>query len=88
MLKCFWIRFRGPYEEFYSTGGFDKGFGVTAFDLDDAKNLLRSSIFGGERLPEIDSVIEDVAYDQLEEEHVKMNMGIMVERGVWFPKAR
>ena len=86
MLERFWIRFHGSYEEFYSTGGFDKGFGVTAYNIDDAKIILQKEIFKGQSLPEINTVIAAVEYEQLEESHVKPNMGNIAVRGVWFPK--
>ena len=86
MLERYWIVFCGSHEEFYSTGGFDKGFGVTAYDIDDAKRILKGTIFGDQTLPEVDTITEGITYEQLEENHVKPNMGNMAVRGVWFPK--
>ena len=57
-----------------------------SYDLDDAKQLLQSGVFEERALPEIASIISGVSYDQLQQNHVARHMGVMVIRGVWFPK--
>ncbi|CTQ48660.1 hypothetical protein JDO7802_00664 [Jannaschia donghaensis] len=61
------------------------GFGVTAFDRTDAEAILRTHVFEGD-VPAITHVTENIRFEDLERDHVRRNMGVMVERGVWFPK--
>lgn len=84
MLTRFWIKFEERGEYPYYGGVFGFGVGVTAYSLADAKTLLETKIFKG-ALPEISDIHEGVNYDELEANHVKPNMGIMVNRGIWFP---
>jgi len=60
------------------------GCGVTAYDYDDAINLLRESVFGGNE-PTVIDFKEDVDVSKLDQNHVAPNMGSVVVRGVWFP---
>jgi len=60
------------------------GYGVTAFDRDDAIAVLRDRVFGG-RIPQVESVAEDVDVSTLDEGHVRPNMETPAFRGVWFP---
>jgi hypothetical protein len=63
------------------------GFGVTAFSLDDAFRLLELSGYGRflpEDLATLD-VKEDVAFADLEQNHVRPNIGPMPVRGIWYP---
>lgn len=60
------------------------GCGVTARDLDDARDLLRTRVFGG-TLPREVGVIEDVPLSSLDARHVLPAMGAADARGVWFP---
>lgn len=62
------------------------GLGVTAFDLDDAIALLRSTGYL-EFLPRDMAGVgiqEDVRYDQLPS-YVQERMGPIVVRGLWYP---
>jgi len=60
------------------------GYGVTASSIADAEDLLRS--FGYPRQSEIvERVIQDVAIEELDANHVLPNLGPVVVRGVWFP---
>jgi hypothetical protein len=61
------------------------GFGVTAFDREDAIGLLRADVFGGQ-LPTIESIIEGVDVSTLDEGHIRPNMETPAFRGVWYPK--
>lgn len=61
------------------------GYGVTAFDRDDAIELLRADVFGGE-LPTVESIIEDVDMSTLDDGHIRPNMETPAFRGVWYPK--
>jgi len=66
------------------------GFGVTAFDLADALGIIRS--FGyADNLPTDHAslkVIHSVKVADLEENLVRVNMGPIVVRGLWYPFVR
>jgi hypothetical protein len=59
---------------------------VSARDYDDAMDILGSTVFRGQAMPPIASVIEDVDISTLDQGHVIPNMEVTVFRGVWFPK--
>lgn len=61
------------------------GCGVTAWNEEDARWLIREHLFEGEPLPPIRSITEDVDISTLDPKHVRPNMGLCVWRGVWFP---
>jgi hypothetical protein len=86
LLTRYWITFKGRGDYPFYGGVFGFGVGVTAYDLDDAKQLLQSGVFDERALPEIARIISGVSYDQLQQNHVARHMGVMVIRGVWFPK--
>lgn len=67
-----------------SEGSFPNlGCGVTAYSRADAESLLEECL--GMPLPRVVEVIEDITYDDLEQNHVAPNMGDVSRRGVWFP---
>jgi hypothetical protein len=68
------------------TDPFNLGCGVTAYDYDDAMNILRECVFHGTSLPPLESVIEDVDVSTLDAGHVLPNMDVPIFRDVWFPK--
>ncbi len=61
------------------------GCGVTAYTEEDAIRLIREVALEGAPLPAIEHIHEDFPFDMLDVNHVIPNMGVMVERGVWFP---
>jgi len=66
------------------------GFGVTAYDIDDAISIIRSLGYA-EYLPSDLGSLEitvGVRYVDLEENHVRTNMGPIVMRGMWYPFVR
>ena len=76
-LTCYWIttgRAWGPL-----------GFGVTAWSLEDAIQLLGTE--GIDILENLGQfqIRENVTFAELDQNHVVPNMGPMVMRGVWFP---
>jgi len=78
LLKTYWI-------ESPSIRGL--GCGVTAFSRDDAFQLLSAS---GYTLSPEDPAIritEGIQIADLDQNHVVPNMGPLVFRGVWFPRA-
>lgn len=60
-------------------------FGVTAYTIEDAIDLIMSKALNTEERPEIKTVIENVDIRDLEQNHVAPNIGIPVIRGVWYP---
>jgi hypothetical protein len=81
-LRRFWFRFRS-LPKFSAVG---LGCGVTARDYDDAIDILGSTVFRGQAMPPIATVIEDVDISTLDQGHVVLNMEVPVFRGVWFPQ--
>lgn len=63
----------------------EKGFGVgvTAYSLDDAKDLIATESFVSEE--KILAVIENVDIRDLDQGHVIPNMGPPNVRGIWYP---
>lgn len=59
---------------------------VSLLDLGDAMSLIRSVALGGDALPPVAEVIEDVEVQALDEGHVLPNMGDPTLRGVWYPR--
>jgi hypothetical protein len=78
-LTSFWIL---PHDAVES-----RGFGVTAFSVDDAFRLLREA---GCDIPDRDSVdiAPSVQPTDLDPKHITPNCGPAVLRGVWYPFAR
>ena len=63
------------------------GIGVTAYSLDDAKEMIRSEFEGRPfyKTIEVLEIIEDIDVRLLDSNHVLPNMGPPNFRGVWFP---
>ena len=80
-LHRFWFEFAIDCE---IPPGFARGCGVTAHDVNDARQLLRERVFGGRR-PPIIAVVEDVDVSTLDAGHVIPNMLPPTIRGIWFP---
>lgn len=79
LLTAYWIvppDRRGPL-----------GFGVTAYSLDDALNIIRSLGYADYLPGDLGSlnVTKGVRHADLEAYHVRPNMGPIVVRGLWFP---
>jgi len=60
------------------------GCGVTAFDLDDARRIVRERVFLGNAAAVV-KIVEDVDVSTLDPGHVLPNMMPPNTRGVWFP---
>jgi hypothetical protein len=60
------------------------GFGVTAYSLEDAIQIIQK--WGYEVPNDLNGFVvsENIHYDQLDK-HVQPNMGPMVVRGLWYP---
>jgi hypothetical protein len=81
-LKRFWFVF----ELLGRPNALNIGCGVSAYDYDDATNILRERVFVGQQLPSIRSFVEDVDVSTLDPRHVVPNVGSVTTRGVWFPQ--
>ena len=61
------------------------GIGVTAYDRDDAESIVRANQLAMSFQPVFRECVEDVDVRDLDQGHVIPNMGIVVDRGIWFP---
>jgi hypothetical protein len=82
-VRRFWVEFELRAADDVPFG-VSLGCGVTAFDRDDALQLLHERLFLHRSLPALRRLIEDVDVSTLDP-HVTPNMGNPAERGIWFP---
>jgi hypothetical protein len=81
-MKIYWLKIRRK-------GPFGTEFGITAHNWDDAMSLLAkasradSSVVIDATAVENYREIENV--DELDQNHVVPNMGVILRRGIWFP---
>jgi hypothetical protein len=78
-LIAFWIKSPYPHAPV--------GFGVTAWSLEDALQIIHAMGFG-QYLPDdrdTVSVVAGVTVSELDQRHVAANMGPIVVRGMWYP---
>jgi len=80
-LVRFWFEFN--LTDNYSFLGL--GCGVSAWNYDDAINILNEKIFINNPSPSIKNVIEDIDVSTLDQGHVLPNMLPPNNRGVWYP---
>ncbi len=83
-LVRFWFEFEKNTD--FLDSELKLGCGVSAYTKDDAHNLLKKKIFVDQEIPKITNIIENVDVNKLDEGHVVRRMGIVSNRGVWFPK--
>ena len=81
VLKRYWFQF----ELIDAPSALNLGCGITAYSRDDALTILRERVFRGGDSPRIVNVQEDVDVSTLDPKHVLGNIGLVVDRGVWFP---
>jgi hypothetical protein len=72
------IRFWFEFDNIHS-------YGVTAWNYDDAINILKEKVFSNTPFPVIKHVIENVDVSALDKGHVLPNMAIPTIRSIWFP---
>jgi hypothetical protein len=84
MLHRYWVEFDLP-ETRARLVSYGLGCGVTAYNYDDAVNLMKELVFKSSEMPPIRTLIEDVDVSKLDPKHVRVNMGVPIYRGVWFP---
>jgi hypothetical protein len=83
LLRRFWFEFERTTPQDLRPE-VTMGCGVSAYDYDDAVQLLRDRVFKGQ-VPSVANVQADVDVSTLDEGHVRPNMGNPTERGIWFP---
>lgn len=74
-MEVVWITFEKP------RSGLGLGVGVTGNDRADTEAIVQE-IFGDQKVKEIKTI---QSVEELEEDHVRMNMGNFLRRGVWYP---
>ena len=79
-LRRYWMEFAAGEAPL----GMAWGCGVTAFDVDDALQLVATA--AGGKIPSPVRLVEDVDVSTLDAGHVLPNMLPPVWRGVWFPQ--
>ena len=84
-LKRCWIEFDFKYNLELHYNRFALGCGITAFNNEDALNILEEKIFHSYKGLSIEKMIEDVHIRTLDQNHVVPNMNSPHIRGVWFP---
>ncbi|HEX5454320.1 MAG TPA: hypothetical protein VFX06_11050 [Stellaceae bacterium] len=81
MLKRYWTSF----ERFPAPTPLNLGCGVTAWTAEDAFSLIKERVFSGNELPKIISCVENIDIRNIDQGHVRPNMGDVTVRGIWFP---
>lgn len=78
-LTSYWIVSPNPHGPI--------GFGVTAFNLDEAVRMIRSEGFGDYLPDDLNQlrVLENATINDLDKNNVVPYMGPMVMRGLWYP---
>tara|TARA_R110002049_G_scaffold1062_1_gene7947 strand:+ start:4392 stop:4637 length:246 start_codon:yes stop_codon:yes gene_type:complete len=61
------------------------GVGVTAYDRNDAESIVRENQLAMSFRPNFQECVEDIDVQKLDQGHVIPNMGVVVDRGIWFP---
>jgi len=84
MIRRYWFEF-SKLKKTSLPLGVSNGCGLSAYNYDDAIELLKEKVFENEELPLIENVSEDVDVSTLDSGHVLPNMGNVTVRGVWFP---
>jgi hypothetical protein len=82
-LRRFWFKFDFKLGD-GSPPGLLIGCGITAYNYEDAIEILKTKVFHGD-VPIPKKVIEDVDISNLDPGHVIPNMALPINRGVWFP---
>jgi hypothetical protein len=82
-LTRYWFEF----EKSPKPTALNLGCGVTAHDYDDAMQMIKEFFRPGRPIPMVTRFVQDVDLSSLDQKHVLPNIGSVVTRGVWFPRA-
>ena len=78
LLTKYWLSFN-------EATPYPLGVGVTAYSLEDAEAIIAKRLFMNGYVPAFNQkAIESL--DDLEQNHVLPNIGLITFRGIWFPK--
>jgi len=80
-MHRYWFQF----EHSDTPSPLNLGCGITAHSEADALKILHDKVFSAYGPRKIATTIVDVDISTLDENHVRPNMGLVVQRGVWFP---
>jgi hypothetical protein len=83
-LRRYWITFDFKSAD-YSPPGTLVGCGVTAHSYEDAMELIKEKVFKGNKMPMVNSAVENVDVSSLDPGHVLPNIGNVFRRGIWYP---
>jgi hypothetical protein len=83
-VKPFWVTFPGK-TAFDLPGGCGLGVGVTAMDEKDAIALVEAVLFTDQPMPSEYAIKWLASLDELDQNHVRPNMGFHLRRRVWYP---
>ncbi len=86
-LKRYWFEFEFPkprlsHDAYIPACG---GCGITAFDYDDALNIMRLFMLLENETPIFSRIVENVDISTIEDENILFNLGVPIWRGVWYP---
>ena len=65
-----------------------RGIGVTAYNIEDAIKLITNEKAIMSYKPILTSYKENINIQELDQNHVIPNMGICINRGIWFPSVK
>ena len=77
-MRPYWL----DVEQSATPMGSNLGVGITAYSEDDARTIFANE-FGGGRAVLAIRVIRTI--DDIEQNHVRPNMGNLLVRGIWWP---
>jgi hypothetical protein len=77
-LRRYWLKFDCDF-------GSPLGYGVTAWNEEDAIGLVQAAVFSGRNLPNF-TVQVNVDVSTLDAGHIRPNMESPTWRGIWFPR--
>jgi hypothetical protein len=80
-LTRFWFKLK---DDGKLPPGIIMGCGITAFGIQDAKEILLKKVFSNEPL-EIEELKENIDLSTLDANHILTNMLPPNVRGIWFP---
>ncbi|MFL6374880.1 MAG: hypothetical protein ACJ73D_09455 [Pyrinomonadaceae bacterium] len=85
LLTRYWFKFDVDSRRSSPFGSLlSRGVGVTAFDLSDALNITNQLLFDGNVI-QPSEIHENIDISTLEPLEVRPNMGVPIERGIWYP---